>query len=107
MKGYGSIAVHENPYGDVVVRQEADAMEEDDHWVAIPVQDAEYIAKAIIDKAREIRAGWQQPAKQPPRQQPESDRQPTLALPAPNGKTPTVPHQRNGGTGTAAKAGVA
>ena len=41
LRAYGSVAVHENPYGDVVVRQERDALEEDDHWVVIPVQDAE------------------------------------------------------------------
>jgi hypothetical protein len=32
LRAYGSVAVHENPYGDVVVRQEGDALEEDDHW---------------------------------------------------------------------------
>jgi hypothetical protein len=35
LRAYGSVAVHENPYGDVVVRQEGDALEEDDHWVVI------------------------------------------------------------------------
>jgi hypothetical protein len=77
LRAYGSVAVHENPYGDVVVRQEGDALEEDDHWVVIPVQDAEFVARAIITKAAEIKAG-------PPtqrRQQPE--REPRLALPAP------------------------
>ena len=41
LRAYGSIAVHENPYGDVVVRQERDALDDEDHWVVIPVQDAE------------------------------------------------------------------
>ena len=56
LRAYGSIAVHENPFGDVVVRQERDALEDEDHWVAIPVQDAEHIAHAIIRKAAEIKA---------------------------------------------------
>ena len=56
LRAYGSIAVHENPYGDVVIRQERDALEEEDHWVAIPVQDAEYVARAIIAKAAAIKA---------------------------------------------------
>jgi hypothetical protein len=74
LRAYGSIAVHENPYGDVVIRQERDAMEEDDHWVVVPVQDAELVAQAIIDKAREIKRGDIPPAKPAPER---------LALPAP------------------------
>jgi hypothetical protein len=74
LRAYGSIAVHENPYGDVVVRQERDALEEDDNWVVIPVQDAELVAQAIIDKAREIKRGVVPPAKPAPER---------LALPAP------------------------
>jgi hypothetical protein len=86
LRAYGSIAVHENPFGDVVVRQEADALEEDDHWVAIPVQDAEYIAHAIIRKAAEIKAA------PPPARPPKEEREPTLALPAPSHPTerPTI-----------------
>jgi hypothetical protein len=58
LRAYGSIAVHENPNGDVVVRQERDALEDEDRFVAIPVQDAELIAQAIIEKAaRSRRAG--------------------------------------------------
>ena len=87
LRAYGSIAVHENPFGDVVVRQEADALEEDDHWVAIPVQDAEHIAHAIIRKAAEIKAA--PPPTRPPK---EPEREPRLALPAPGHPTarPTV-----------------
>jgi hypothetical protein len=103
LRAYGSLAVHENPYGDVVIRQERDPLEEDDHWVVVPVQDAELIAKAIIDKAKEIKKGWG--ADRPPAP-PEPEREPRLALPAPSGKTPTVPQQRNE-TGTVAKAGAA
>ena len=62
------------------------------------------IAKAIVNKAKEIKEGWA--ADRPPPQA-EPEREPRLALPAPNGKTPTVPQNRNGGTGTATKAGVA
>jgi hypothetical protein len=86
LRAYGSIAVHENPFGDVVVRQERDALEDEDHWVAIPVQDAEHIAHAIIRKAAEIKA-----ALAPERPQ-EPAREPQLALPAPAHPTarPTI-----------------
>jgi hypothetical protein len=104
LRAYGSVAVHENSYGDVVIRQERDALEDEDHWVAIPVQDAELIAKAIVDKAKEIKEGWGADRPPPP---PEPEREPRLALPAPNGKAPTVPQNKNSGTGTATKAGVA
>jgi hypothetical protein len=86
IRAYGSIAVHENPYGDVVVRQERDALEDDDQWVVIPVQDAELVAQAIIDKANAIKAkaNGERPA--------ESEHA-RLALPAPAAKTPG-PRQR-------------
>jgi hypothetical protein len=103
LRAYGSVAVHENPYGDVVVRQERDALEDEDHFVVVPVQDAELIAKAIVDKAKEIKAGWG--ADRPP-PAPEPEREPRLALPAPNGRTLTVPQNRNSGTGTATQAGA-
>jgi hypothetical protein len=80
LRAYGSVAVHENPYGDVVVRQEGDALEEDDHWVVIPVQDAELVAQAIVEKAKEIKSLSiaERQAKH------EQDyREPRLALPAP------------------------
>src|SRR3979490_855390 len=95
LRAYGSVAVHENVYGDVVVRQERDALEDEDHWVAIPVQDAELIAKAIVDKAKEIKEGWgadrppPSPAQQ--QQQPEPEQQIRLALPAPSRPTVTKP----------------
>jgi hypothetical protein len=82
LRAYGSIAVHENPYGDVVVRQERDALDDEDHWVVIPVQDAELVAQAIIDKAAEIKSV----AIDRRQDQPEEARQgsqPQLALPAP------------------------
>lgn len=80
LRAYGSIAVHENPYGDVVIRQERDAMEDEDHWVVVPVQDAELIAQAIIEKAQTIKA-----AAIEGRQQPDEPSEPQrrLALPAP------------------------
>jgi hypothetical protein len=89
LRAYGSIAVHENPFGDVVVRQERDALENEDHWVAIPVQDAEHIAHAIIRKAAEIKAA--PPPVRPPKEQ-EPAREPQLALPSPAHATvrPTV-----------------
>ena len=100
LRAYGSVAVHENPYGDVVVRQEGDALEEDDHWVVIPVQDAELVAQAIVEKAKEIKSLSiaERQAKHD-----GVDREPRLALPAPNGRAPTVPQNKNGGT----KAGAA
>jgi hypothetical protein len=87
LRAYGSLAVHENPYGDVVVRQERGELEEDDHWVVIPVQDAEYVARAIIAKANEIKAEWKDG-----KPEPEQEREPRLALPAPGHPTarPTI-----------------
>jgi hypothetical protein len=100
LRAYGSIAVHENPYGDVVVRQEAGELEEDDHWVVIPVQDAELVAQAIIEKAREIKEGWSSDDNRPPpaRQQPEPEpeQQTRLALPAPPPPRPTATKPREG-----------
>jgi hypothetical protein len=80
LRAYGSIAVHENRNGDVVVRQEAGELEEDDHWVVIPVQDAELIAQAIIDKAKEIKS--LSIAERQAKHEHE-DLEPRLALPAP------------------------
>lgn len=87
LRAYGSIAVHENELGDVVIRQERDALEDEDHWVAIRVQDAEYVARAIIAKAAEIMTA--PPPARPPK---EPEREPTLALPAPAHPTvrPTI-----------------
>lgn len=84
LRAYGSIAVHENSYGDVVVRQERDALDDEDHWVVIPVQDAELVAQAIVDKAAEIKKG----AADRQQEQPEGcqDPQPQLALPSPADK---------------------
>jgi hypothetical protein len=95
LRAYGSVAVHENPYGDVVIRQERDALEDEDHVVVVPIQDAEYVAQAIIAKAKEIKSDpdWGKP------KQPEPDAQQRLALPAPNGKHADPP-VRNGGAGT-------
>jgi len=83
LRAYGSIAVHENPYGDVVIRQERDSMEEDDHWVVVPVQDAELVAQAIIDKANEIKRG-----DRPLSPQARETKPAPLALPAPCSKGP-------------------
>lgn len=97
LRAYGSVAVHENTFGDVVIRQERDALEDDDHWVVVPVQDAELVAQAIIEKAAEIKrgaCGAKTPAQQPER----------LALPAPN-RPPAVrsPGLPLGGAHTPAK----
>ena len=78
LRAYGSVAVHENTYGDVVIRQERDALKDEDHWVVVPVQDAEIVAQAIIDKANEIKRG-DRPA--PP--QGRETKPAPLALPAP------------------------
>jgi hypothetical protein len=104
LRAYGSIAVHENELGDVVIRQERDALEDEDHFVVVPVQDAELIAKAIVDKAKEIKRGWVD--QRPPQQPAAPEAQSRLALPAPHGKPATVP-PNGSGTGTATKAGVA
>jgi hypothetical protein len=74
-----------------VVRQERDALEDEDHWVAIPVQDAEHIADAIIRKAAEIKAA-PPPTRPPKKSALEPEREPRLALPAPAHPTarPTI-----------------
>jgi hypothetical protein len=100
---YGDVACYPNERGDVVLKQ-LDDMSDDDQTVIVPIDSAERMAAAILGAAkigREIIAEIQ--AEQPP----EQEREPRLALPAPNGRTPTVPQNRNSGTGTATKAGVA
>ena len=96
LRAYGSVAVHENPFGDVVIRQERNALEDEDHFVVVPVQDAELIAQAIIDKAKEIKEGW---ADDRPAPLPQQEQQPQLALPAPgikSARTDTARTPRNG-----------
>ncbi len=100
---YGDVACYPNDRGDVVLKQ-LDDMSDDDQVVVVPIDSAERMAAAILDAAkigREIMADIQAE----PHAEPE--REPRLALPAPNGRTPSVPQNRNGGTGTATKAGMA
>jgi hypothetical protein len=87
LRCYGSIGIHENPHGDVVIRQERGPLEDEDQTVVIPLQDAELIAQAIVDKVKEIRS--LSPAE---RQAKQDEREPRLALPAPAHPTarPTV-----------------
>ena len=66
-----------------MIRQERDALEDDDHWVVVPVQDAELVAQAIIDKANEIKRG-----DRPPPPQARETKPAPLALPAPCDKRP-------------------
>lgn len=79
LRAYGSVAIHENPYGDIVIRQERDALEEEDNWVVVPVQDAELVAQAIIDKAAEIKAAALAERREPGQGERPVD-QPRLAL---------------------------
>ena len=58
-------------------------MEDDDHWVVVPVQDAELVAQAIIDKANQIKRG-----DRPPLPQARETKPAPLALPAPSNKRP-------------------
>jgi hypothetical protein len=98
---YGDLACYPNDRGDVVLKQ-MDDMSDDDQTIIVPIDSAERMAAAILDAAkigREIIANIQ--AEQPP----EQEREPRLALPAPNDRMPTVPQNKNGGTGT--KAGAA
>ena len=97
---YGDLACYPNDRGDVVLKQ-MDDMSDDDQTVIVPIDSAERMAAAILDAAkigREIIADIQ--AEQPP----DQEREPRLALPAPNGKASTVPQNTNGGTGTKAGA---
>jgi hypothetical protein len=96
LRAYGSIAVHENPYGDVVVRQERDALDDEDHWVVIPVQDAELVAQAIIDKAAEIKSAAIDRRQDEP-EEAGQEPQPQLALPPPSSRP------SNGGSARARK----
>jgi hypothetical protein len=82
--------------------QERDALEEDDHWVVVPIQDAEHVARAIIDKVKEIKSDPIGGS----RNSPSPKHNKGLALPAPNGRQ-TAPPVRNGGAGTAIKTGAA
>ena len=50
--------------------------------MVIPVQDAEYIAKAIVDKAKEIKS-LSIAERQAKHDGQQSEREPRLALPAP------------------------
>ena len=84
LRAYGSIALHKNSYGDVMIRQEADVLEDDDQVVVVPVQDAELVAQAIIEKAREIKAAAKAEHGDPPAE----PKQLALPAPAPNGKHP-------------------
>jgi hypothetical protein len=82
LRAYGSIGVHENPHSDIVIRQERDALEDEDHFVVVPLQDAELIAQAIVDKVKEIRS--LSPAeRQAKHEGQQEEREPRLALPAP------------------------
>ena len=71
--------MHENAYGDVVIRQERDALEDEDQFVVVPVQDAELVAQAIIEKAQEIKRA----ASRRCHPQARETKPPPLALPAP------------------------
>ena len=85
------------------MEQERGQLEDEDQTVCIHIQDAEYVAKAIVDKVKEIRT--LSPAERQAKHEGE-EREPRLALPAPHGKPAPVPPNGNG-TGTAAKAGAA
>jgi hypothetical protein len=61
-------------------------MEEDDHWVVVPVQDAELVAQAIVEKAQAIKAAANDGRKGEPQQQ--------LALPAPTPAARTPVRER-------------
>jgi len=99
---YGDLACYPNDRGDVVLKQ-MDDMSDDDQTVIVPIDSAERMAAAILDAAkigREIIADIQAEAEQ---QQPAQEREPRLALPAPNSKA-TVPQNRNAGTATKTEA---
>ena len=63
LRAYGSIAVYENPQGDIVVRQR-DALGDEDQFVVIPVQDAELIAAEIVARADAAKEAAQQERQQ-------------------------------------------
>lgn len=88
-RSYGDVAMHLNPYGDIVIRQN-DPFDTDDAVVIVPVANADiFIArfKELVDESR--RYDWR-PEGQPNAALPacpDTDRQQRLALPPPtNGK---------------------
>jgi hypothetical protein len=46
------VAVYTNPDGDIVIRQQAGALEDEDSIVVIPTQCADVVAAAILREAR-------------------------------------------------------
>jgi hypothetical protein len=87
---YGDIAVYPNDNGDVVLKQQDD-MEEQDPTVIVPIDSAERVAAAILEAAklgREFLADIQAERQSDP--EPQTDRQPRLALPSPTPAHPTA-----------------
>lgn len=80
LHGCGDVAVYTNPNGDVVIRQEC--FYGDDPYIVVPIDSAERVAQAILDRAEESRAQAPDGAEQP------EPAQETLALPAPTGPRP-------------------
>lgn len=55
LRSYGAIAVYENPHGSIVLRQQRDALEEEDSTVIIPLPDVELVAAEILSVAKAAR----------------------------------------------------
>lgn len=86
LRAYGSIAVYENPHGSVVLRQQCDALADEDSTVIIPVHDAGLIASEILAVAKASRES--DPSRSEASQRgavaaPAKERQARLALPPP------------------------
>ncbi len=83
-RSYGDLAMHLNPYGDIVIRQN-DPFDTDDAVVIIPIANADVFLARFKDLVEESRQYDWRPEDQPNAASPprEEDRQPRLALPPP------------------------
>jgi hypothetical protein len=84
-RSYGDLAMHLNPYGDIVIRQN-DPFDTDDPIVIVPIANADLFLSRFRELAEESQQYDWRPEGQPNAATlapPEADRQQRLALPAP------------------------
>jgi len=89
LRSYGSVAVYENPHGSVVIRQQRDALEDEDSTVIIPVHHADLIASEILAVAKAVREADVSRGDASGRENAKPARQERLALPSPISRAKT------------------
>jgi len=93
-RSYGDLAMHLNPYGDIVIRQKDDGYDTEDAVVIVPIANADVFLARFKELAEESTQYDWRPEGEPNATlpaQPQTDRQQKLALPAPlNGKCQRV-----------------